>query len=161
MKLYLVQHGEALPKQEDPERPLSEGGRADVARIASFLGNAGVAVTNIIHSRKQRVKQTAELLAATMGPRARLEIVSGLDPLDPVSGFAPTISQWTSDTMVVGHQPFMGKLVSLLVAVSEDVGVVFFGPGTVVCLERTEGSNWSVAWMVRPELIGKQNERLG
>ena len=34
MKLYLVQHGEAKSKAEDPQRPLTERGREDVARVA-------------------------------------------------------------------------------------------------------------------------------
>ena len=36
IKLYLVQHGEALPKEDDPARPLSEKGQADVRRLAAF-----------------------------------------------------------------------------------------------------------------------------
>lgn len=30
MRIYLVQHGLAIPKEVDPERPLSEQGREDV-----------------------------------------------------------------------------------------------------------------------------------
>ena len=64
MRLYLVQHGEALPKQVDPERPLSERGRSDVARVADFLKGAGIRVTRVAHSGKTRARQTAELLAS-------------------------------------------------------------------------------------------------
>jgi len=31
--------------------------------------------------------------------------------------------------------------------------VVSFTPGTVVCLERDGNDIWSVAWVVRPELL--------
>ena len=34
MKLYLVQHAAAMPKDENPERPLSPAGREDVQKIA-------------------------------------------------------------------------------------------------------------------------------
>ncbi len=34
---YLAQHGEALSKEVDPERALSERGRKDVERVAGFL----------------------------------------------------------------------------------------------------------------------------
>ena len=37
MRLLLVQHGEAVPEQVEPARPLSARGAADVARIAEFL----------------------------------------------------------------------------------------------------------------------------
>ena len=33
MKLYLVQHGDALTKESDPDRPLSDRGRADVTEM--------------------------------------------------------------------------------------------------------------------------------
>jgi phosphohistidine phosphatase SixA len=35
--LYLVQHGDAKSEAEDPERPLTERGRSDVARLAALL----------------------------------------------------------------------------------------------------------------------------
>jgi hypothetical protein len=42
MRIDLVQHGLAVPKEVDPDRPLSEQGREDVRRLADFLGDAGV-----------------------------------------------------------------------------------------------------------------------
>jgi phosphohistidine phosphatase len=32
MKLYLMQHGQAMAKEQDPERPLTQQGRQDVDR---------------------------------------------------------------------------------------------------------------------------------
>ena len=55
--------------------------------------------------------------------------------------------------MFVGHLPFVGKLVAHLIAGNENIGVVSFTPGTVVCLERDGNDIWSVAWVVRPELL--------
>ena len=63
MKLYLVQHGEAHAKNVDPERPLTERGHGDVARLAAFLSRAGVRVERVIHSGKLRAEQTAGVLA--------------------------------------------------------------------------------------------------
>ena len=37
MKLYLVQHGEALPKEINSDRPLSDQGRQDLEQFARFL----------------------------------------------------------------------------------------------------------------------------
>ena len=37
MKLYLMQHGDALQKDVDPDRPLSPRGRRDIEKIAAFL----------------------------------------------------------------------------------------------------------------------------
>jgi phosphohistidine phosphatase len=54
--------------------------------------------------------------------------------------------------MLVGHLPFMGKLVARLVGADEGKPVATFVPGTVVCLERDEANHWTIAWMVRPAL---------
>ena len=56
MKLYLVQHGEAKSKAEDPQRPLTERGREDVARVATFATKAGSQVRQIRHSGKRRLE---------------------------------------------------------------------------------------------------------
>jgi len=37
MRVYLVQHGEAVSKEENPDRPLSEKGAADVLFFISML----------------------------------------------------------------------------------------------------------------------------
>ena len=42
MKLYLVQHGEAKSKAEDPRRPLTERGKEEVARVAAFAAGASL-----------------------------------------------------------------------------------------------------------------------
>jgi phosphohistidine phosphatase len=153
MRLYVVQHGQAVAKDVDPQRSLSEQGRVDVERMASFLGGAGIRVSRILHSGKKRAEQTAALLAGAVGSGRLLAKTSGIGPLDPTDEFARTVSRWTEDTMVVGHLPFMGRLVSRLVVGDEATTTAAFQPGTIICLERGEEGGWSLAWMIRPELL--------
>ncbi len=153
MRLYLVRHGDAVSEEVDPERRLSENGRADVQRVAAFLAGAGVRVPVILHSGKKRAEQTAGLLAGSVGTGVQPEQVSGIDPFDPTAEFAQTVNEWTTDTMVVGHLPFVGKLVSRLVVKDESASTVLFPAGTVVCLECDQHGRWSIAWMIRPELL--------
>ncbi len=47
MDLYLVQHGEAKPEAEDPERPLTDQGVETVRRLASWAAQVGVRVDQI------------------------------------------------------------------------------------------------------------------
>jgi phosphohistidine phosphatase len=156
MRVYLVQHGAAVPKDEDPERPLSASGREDVKRMASFLARSRVSVARVIHSGKRRAMETALLLSGVLGPGSVVEEAADcLQPDDPTDRLAEAIEKWTEDILVVGHMPFMGRMVARLVAGDEDEPVVNFKPGTVVCLERGEnGSGWAIAWVVRPELLG-------
>jgi phosphohistidine phosphatase len=74
-------------------------------------------------------------------------------PSDPVGPVARRVADLTSDVMLVGHLPFMGKLVARLVAGDERRPVAAFVPGTVVCLEQAEAGDWVIAWMLRPELV--------
>lgn len=152
MRLYLVQHGQAFPKEADPDRPLSEPGQADIARLAKFLQKAEIQVSRVIHSGKKRAQQTADLLASAICPGKTTQEGSGLSPNDPVEAFATKASQWQEDTVVVGHLPFLARLVDHLVAKGQQE-VVSFLPGTVVCLERIDLQGWTIAWMIRCELL--------
>ena len=78
MFLYLVQHGEALTKEADPDRPLSEAGRANVEHLAGFLAGRSLRVARVLHSGKTRARQTAEILAAALAPDAPVEAGDGL-----------------------------------------------------------------------------------
>ncbi len=158
MKLYLVQQAETVPAEDNPDRPLSDNGRTDVRRVASFLARS-VRVGRIIHSPKTRARDTAVLLAQALGPGGVVEeAASGLAPNDATDALAGAIAGWSEDAMVVGHLPFMDRLASRLVAGSEEANVAAFQPGTVVCLESADGGEdgggWTLAWMVRPELLG-------
>src|SRR5713101_8922035 len=54
MKLYLLQHGDALLEEVNPDRPLSERGLEDVRRLAEFVWNHGIHVKHVYHSGKTR-----------------------------------------------------------------------------------------------------------
>ena len=154
MRLYLVQHGEALPKEVDSDRPLSDRGRHDIERLAGFLAKRDVRVAHAWHSGKTRARQTAEILAAAVAPGAEAGVLAGLAPNDPAADFAAKLADWREDAMVVGHLPFMARLVTRLVARSDGGTTVAYLPGSLVCLERDEDGAWAIAWMLRPELIG-------
>ncbi len=154
MRLYLAQHGEACPKEVDPERPLTEKGRSDVERMARFLADAGIRAQRVIHSGKRRAEQTATLLAQGIAPEVELEVSGLINPQDPPEAFDWQSDAWDRDTLVVGHLPFMARLVSHLLIQDEERILTEFRPGTVICLEKEEPGDWRIAWMVRPELLG-------
>ena len=153
MKLYLVQHGEACAKQVDPERPLTEQGNSDIDRIAAFLRQAGIRVERVIHSEKLRAVQTAEYLAQAIAPGVVPESSGIVNPNDDPRAFDWQSGSWDRDTLVVGHLPFMAKLVSHLVVEDEDKPLTAWQPGSIVCLERADHTRWQINWMLRPELF--------
>jgi phosphohistidine phosphatase len=152
MKIYLVRHGEATPQPDDSLSPLSEKGRYDVGRLGRFLSHAAIRVETIFYSKKLRAQQTAEILAKEIKFRGKIEMHPGLAPMDSVVPVASELAQATDDIMLVGHMPFMGKLVAKLVNGNECDDVVAFQTATLVCLERIENSKWIITAVITPNL---------
>jgi phosphohistidine phosphatase len=153
MRLWIVQHGDALAKDVNPDRPLSEKGQSDVERLASHLAGCGVRVERVVHSGKARAEQTANILATALQVVERVEAVKNLDPLDSPELFAAECAAATGDLLVAGHMPFVSKLVSLLVATREEATLLGFVPGTAAGLQRSDDGAWSVVCLLRPEFL--------
>jgi phosphohistidine phosphatase len=156
MRVYLVQHGESRPEEEDPQRGLTEEGVRNVQKVARFLGPLGLKLESVWHSGKHRAQQTAEILIGAVSASQGLLRRNGLAPKDPVAPLKQAIEQSPGDLMIVGHLPFLGKFVALLVADNEDAEIVAFKFGCVVCIERIEDGRWKLAWMIVPALLGPQ-----
>ncbi len=154
MRLLIVQHGDALAKSVDPDRPLSEIGHRDIHHLSGYLGRRGIAVDRVLHSGKPRARQTAEMLAAELAPGGQVDAYPGLAPADPVAPIAEQAANWPGDALLVGHLPFVGKLVSQLITGRDSVEIVQFLPGSAVCLERADGTGWAIVWMIRPDHLG-------
>lgn len=152
MKLYLVQHAEALSKEIDPDRPLSDKGLADAAKMAKFLQGAGVSVDEVVHSGKTRAEQTATLLAIALCSSQMIVKMDGLKPNDSTDHLLHAAETAGGDLMAVGHLPFMAKMAARCLSGAEDGLAVAFEPGAVVCLERTD-SGWTLNWMQRPSML--------
>jgi phosphohistidine phosphatase len=153
MRVYLVQHGESKSEGEDPQRRLTDKGLGEVQNVANFLRPLKMAVDAIWHSGKARAQQTGELLAEAVGSRDRVLQREGLGPNDQVATTREALEQAGGDVMIVGHLPFLGKLVALLVTGSEEKEIVEYQVGSVVCIERRDGGKWKVAWMITPSLL--------
>lgn len=153
MKLFLVQHGEAHAKDVDPDRPLTDRGKEDVDRLAVFLDKAGIRVERVIHSGKLRALETATRLAGAIAPGVEPESSGLINPNDNPRAFDWQSESWDMDTLIVGHLPFMARLVSHLVIGDENRPITAYQPGSMVCLELNEEARWLVDWMIRPELL--------
>lgn len=136
MKLYLVRHGEAISPELDPEKALSPRGREEIQKIVKFLGSKSFPVSKIIHSSKARARQTAEIFKQYLAPNAVLEEVEQLGPNDSIEAIGDLIEEENEDMMIVGHLPFLQKILGFLVTGHEEHVLVNFQPGTVVCLEK-------------------------
>ena len=153
IRLYLMQHGKSKSKDEDPDRPLTDEGRAEVERIAAFLAQAAPARGMLIHhSGKTRARQTAEALAAVF-ENATAEAADGLAPLDDPAIWAERAGAAGDALVLVGHLPHLSRLASLLLTGGEDSEPVAFSNGGMVCLARREDGRWTLLWSVVPALL--------
>ncbi|MEE8286607.1 MAG: phosphohistidine phosphatase SixA [Gammaproteobacteria bacterium] len=150
MPIYFSQHGKSASKDVDPQRGLTPDGAAEVTRIAKNLSEAGVAVDVIWHSGKARASQTAEIFAASLRPDGGVKLRDGIGPLDDVEAFAGELPK-DRDEMIVGHLPFMERIVSFLVTGDAHGRVVAFQNAGVVRLDWDgEGQRWVIGSAVFP-----------
>lgn len=149
--LILVQHGEAASKDVDPERPLTDGGRQEVDRVAAHLAAHDVRPAAIWHSGKLRAEQTAELMGAALAP-GDVHQVADMAPLDDPASMADAIASEAGDLMLVGHLPHLSRLATLLLTGAPEPEIVRFRMGGAVALER-DADAWRLIWFVTPEMI--------
>ena len=146
--VYFMQHGLAVDKADDPERPLSDAGIEQTEKIADTLRASGTVITSVFHSGKLRAAQTADIMAAAMGLDA-VTMIEGLSPNDEVSLLSQSLD--ANDALYVGHLPHLERLASYLVSGNEDATIVKFQNSGVLCLEK-EHSHYHVRWLFTPEL---------
>lgn len=153
MNLYLVRHGEAVSKLEDPSRPLSEAGRSEVSGVADFIGgNFRIHLGSIYHSPKARAADTALIMADRLGFAGSVKATDGLLPMDDPAVWAERSAGIQMDTMLVGHLPHLSSLTSLLVGWNSADAIAHFDTATVVCLEG-DSRGWMVKWMISPSAL--------
>jgi len=151
MNLYLIRHGEAVPEKDDPARPLSEKGRAQVKDIAQFLKEGEINLGEIWVSDKLRAGETAEMLAND-GRANKILQKTGLSPNDPIIEILEDIYAADKDIAIVGHLPFLSKLLSQILTSDEFCDIAKFEEAGMVCLERGE-LGWQIEWVVSPKII--------
>jgi len=153
MNLYLVQHGEAVDESVDPERPLSDKGRADTIKVAAHAAkHEGIEVLAVTHSGKLRAQQTAELIALEIQTLQGVVPVKDLEPNANPAIWVERLSLMEDDVILVGHLPHLSKLASALVCGDPDRPVVTFRNSGIVCLKKEKPEKWVLQWVLTPEL---------
>ena len=153
MQIYLVQHRPSKNETQDPLRNLTDEGRRVVERMAEYLAGTGISIDHIEHSEKLRARQTAEILASKLTPRDGTVQAPGLAPNDDVTPMRIRLQTVEKTVMLVGHLPYLSRLLSGLLLVDQDRPLVEFRMGGVVCLERVENRAWRLLWAFTPDLL--------
>jgi phosphohistidine phosphatase len=158
--LYLLRHGIAVkpgtPGIPDDERPLTSKGESRMRQIARGLQRLDLKLDRIVTSPLPRARRTAEIVAEELGAEDLLES----SPLLKAGRDAPAIWNWlrerTEDRlMIVGHNPSLTDLISLLVLGPVQPGVCELRKGGIAALVPTPLSQdrFELAWLATPRLI--------
>ncbi len=151
MMLYLVQHGKARSKEENPDRPLTDEGRREIDAVMLLMMRYGaVTATRVFHSGKLRAAETAQQIAAKID--APVEEADGLSPMDDPAIWSERLADDEQDIMLVGHLPHVARLASLLLCGDPEGDVVRFVNAGMVCLQGEDG-DWTLHWSIPPSLV--------
>ena len=156
MRLYLVQHGDALPKDTDPDRPLSDRGRQDIQRLTEWLSSQNVRIGSILHSGKTRAEETAEILRPLLETHGEVSMGEGLGPNDPPDGLLRRLRDSEKDTLIAGHMPFVARAVSQALTGAPDRQLVEFHPGSIAGMERCGDASWRLFLFARPDFLSRK-----
>lgn len=134
MELLVIRHAIAVPGSmllADADRPLSPQGRERFTQAVLGLQRLGVRCDRLYHSPWLRAAETAELLAPILDGEAvsspELARAPGPALLDAIAG---------KRVALVGHQPWVGELVTWLLTGAPSAGREFdFKRGGVAWLE--------------------------
>lgn len=152
--LYLVRHAHAVDAAVDISRPLSDKGRRQIRRLGAFLRKSGALLpAEIWHSPLVRSRQTAEQLAKRLELEVPLRETAGLEPDDDPQATARRAGKTRRPLAIVGHEPQLSMVASLLVTGAADPVIFTLKKSGVIALERA-GTRWVVRWQLSPELFG-------
>lgn len=163
MNLYIVRHGIAVSLispdvKGDEERWLTDRGKERMGEIAKGLKALGVKPDLLLSSPLVRAKQTAEILAKTLGCKERLQVTEALSPGFSITELCEVILEagTPDNVMIVGHEPDLSELISMMVW-GEDHGEVMMKKGGVALLSfgsLPPGEQGVVLqWLIPPKVL--------
>lgn len=115
MDLLLWRHAEAEDGEDDLRRRLTERGRKQAQVMAAWIRNRQPKDLRIIVSPAIRTQQTAEALQLPFETHRKIGPDACVSELIAASGWP----QGGGAVLIVGHQPSLGRLASLLLAGQE------------------------------------------
>ncbi|HEY5914627.1 MAG TPA: phosphohistidine phosphatase SixA [Verrucomicrobiae bacterium] len=163
MNLYILRHGIAAePGAEgcakDSDRPLTPKGRRKLRGIAEAMKVLELKFDLILASPYLRARQTAEIVAKVLRCARRLEfteiLVPSANPANVVE-FLCRLTPPLDDLLLVGHDPFLSELASLLISGNRDVGLVLKKGGLckLVCESPKPGRSADLEWLLTPKQL--------
>jgi phosphohistidine phosphatase len=158
--LYIVRHGIAedpgRPGIADNERLLTSKGEKRIRQIARGLVRLELQLDRIVTSPLPRARATAEIIADVLDVRKGIETSNVLQ----TGSSAATVERWLRERnddrlMIVGHNPTLSDLVSLLVLGTTQPTICDLKKGGIAALTRGAATTglYQLHWVAPPRLV--------
>ncbi|HTV76116.1 MAG TPA: histidine phosphatase family protein, partial [Candidatus Baltobacteraceae bacterium] len=153
-------HGIAVERgtpgfENDAARPLTPKGKRQLRKIAAAIKKMDLRLDLILSSPFLRAKQTAEIAAAGLKLKKRLKFSDELQPDGSFKKLFLQIGEMKpapENILLTGHEPYLGRMISLLVSGGENMAVDFKKGG--LCKLEAEklrnGKCATLAWLLTP-----------
>lgn len=131
MDLYILRHAIAVSRDDasiprDSDRPLTTKGAAKLRKVVRGMKALGLSFDLILTSPYVRARQTAELVADDLGAATTVERTPHLAPDGDPRALMDLIGSRPHDggrILVVGHEPYLSQLISVLVLGDERTAI--------------------------------------
>src|SRR6185436_8015161 len=126
MKLFFLRHGVAGQRNlrkypNDAARPLTSAGKREILRIARRLLKDKIEFDQIISSPFVRARQTAEIVAKVYTKDVRFtEYLTPEGAMPELIKYIRRTCKDADSVVLVGHEPHMTTLLSVLISGKED-----------------------------------------
>ena len=161
MNLYILRHGIATDPAahefaKDADRPLTPEGKRKLRQVAAAMAALELSFDLILSSPYLRARQTADVIAEALKERKRLELSDSLTPGGSMKKLVELLNHLQpspESVLVVGHEPSLSSLISLLVSGGASFAVVMKKGG--LCKLSTEslqpGRCATLEWLLTPK----------
>jgi phosphohistidine phosphatase len=160
MDIFLLRHGVAVERgtpgyNHDADRPLTDEGERKLRDIVQAMRRLGLEFDLILSSPYTRARQTAEIAADGLKLRKKLEFSETLIPEGGTEELIELLKRRRpkpDSVLLVGHEPYLSELISLLVAGERGFPVVM-KKGGLAKLEvdsLAPGRCAMLAWLLTP-----------
>lgn len=156
MLVYFMQHGACLPREINPEQPLSPVGRGQIEKAARAMRLLGLRFEAVAASNKTRAIQTAEIVAKATGfdPR-RIAQSAELKPSAPAEAGLGFLHQFDKRAalFVAGHLPNLALMASQLLSPFPEPIALGLENGGLLCIEvpHLAARNGALLWLLKAQ----------
>ncbi|HSL45369.1 MAG TPA: phosphohistidine phosphatase SixA [Anaerolineales bacterium] len=169
MNLYVIRHAIAVEEgtpgyESDSERPLTDKGRKKMRQIAKGLRNLGVEFDLILTSPYIRAQETAKILGDVFKKKKKILCSDNLIPLANPELLVGEINEKhaVDGIAVVGHEPYLSSLVSLLTAENGKVEITLKKGG--VCYLTADDLHHrdhraTLEWLLTPGILVELSDK--